>query len=73
MGIGGDLDATNVVHDSAVCVVRWCYTKYFNRAVKITSIGHDHMDLLGDTLEVACLGFCGHGNLLSPLLHTNQE
>lgn len=36
-GIGGRLDATNVIDTPAVCC--------------ITSIGYDHMSILGDTLE----------------------
>ena len=36
-GLGGRLDATNVIRDKAVCV--------------ITSIGYDHMEYLGDTLS----------------------
>ena len=38
VGIGGRLDATNVVPPPAAC--------------GITSLGFDHMELLGDTLEV---------------------
>ena len=36
-GIGGRLDATNIV-DEPVCSA-------------ITTIGHDHMDVIGNTLE----------------------
>ena len=36
-GLGGRLDATNAVEDKSLCV--------------ITSIGYDHMEYLGDTLE----------------------
>lgn len=36
-GIGGRLDATNII-DEPVCSV-------------ITTIGYDHMDVLGDTLD----------------------
>lgn len=36
-GLGGRLDATNLVREKEVCV--------------ITSIGYDHMEYLGDTLE----------------------
>jgi folylpolyglutamate synthase len=38
VGIGGRLDATNVVPSPVVC--------------GITSLGFDHMDMLGDTLPV---------------------
>ncbi|MDL2296314.1 bifunctional folylpolyglutamate synthase/dihydrofolate synthase [Lachnospiraceae bacterium OttesenSCG-928-E19] len=36
-GLGGRLDATNVVKNPLVCI--------------ITSIGHDHMEVLGETIE----------------------
>jgi dihydrofolate synthase / folylpolyglutamate synthase len=38
VGLGGKLDATNVVDDNVVCSV-------------ITSLDMDHTDVLGDTLE----------------------
>ncbi len=37
VGLGGRLDATNVIDDPLLCI--------------ITSISYDHMDILGDTLE----------------------
>lgn len=36
-GIGGDLDSTNVIKKPECAV--------------ITSVGYDHMEILGDTLE----------------------
>lgn len=45
VGIGGRLDATNVVDDTKLSV--------------ITTIGYDHMELLGDTLEKICFEKCG--------------
>ncbi|MBR0420055.1 MAG: hypothetical protein IJI66_12910 [Erysipelotrichaceae bacterium] len=44
-GIGGRFDATNVLKDTALSV--------------ITTIGYDHMELLGDTLEEICFEKCG--------------
>ena len=41
VGIGGRLDSTNVVDDTALSI--------------ITSIGLDHTELLGDTLEKICI------------------
>lgn len=45
VGIGGRLDATNVVDDTKLSV--------------ITTIGFDHTELLGDTLEKICFEKCG--------------
>ena len=39
VGIGGRLDATNIIPDPVVC--------------GITALGMDHMDMLGDTLPVS--------------------
>jgi folylpolyglutamate synthase/dihydropteroate synthase len=39
VGVGGRLDATNVIPAPVVC--------------GITSLGYDHMDMLGDTLPVS--------------------
>lgn len=39
VGVGGRLDATNIVPEPVVC--------------GITSLGFDHMDMLGDTLPVS--------------------
>ena len=44
-GLGGRLDATNALNDTALSV--------------ITTIGYDHMELLGDTLEEICFEKCG--------------
>ena len=44
VGIGGRLDSTNVVDDTALSI--------------ITSIGLDHTELLGDTLEKICIEKC---------------
>ena len=41
VGIGGRLDSTNVVDDTSLSI--------------ITSIGLDHTELLGDTLEKICI------------------
>ena len=45
VGIGGRLDATNVVDNTKLSI--------------ITTIGYDHMELLGDTLEKICKEKCG--------------
>ena len=45
VGIGGRLDATNVVDNTKLSI--------------ITTIGYDHMELLGDTLEKICFEKCG--------------
>ncbi len=47
VGIGGRLDATNIVPRPVVC--------------GITALGMDHMDMLGDTLavrELVCVYVC---------------
>ena len=45
VGIGGRLDATNVVDNTKLSI--------------ITTIGYDHTELLGDTLEKICKEKCG--------------
>ena len=45
VGIGGLEDTTNVIDDTALAI--------------ITSIGYDHMNILGDTLEEICYQKCG--------------
>lgn len=45
VGIGGRLDATNVVDNTKLSI--------------ITTIGYDHMELLGDTLPKICKEKCG--------------
>ncbi len=45
VGMGGRLDSTNVVDDTKLSI--------------ITSIGFDHMNDLGDTLEAICKEKCG--------------
>lgn len=45
VGIGGRLDATNVVDNTKLSI--------------ITTIGFDHMELLGDTLPLICKEKCG--------------
>ena len=45
VGLGGRLDATNVVHHTALSI--------------ITSIGFDHMEKLGNTLPEICFEKCG--------------
>ena len=45
VGIGGRLDATNVVDNTKLSI--------------ITTIGYDHMELLGDTLPLICKEKCG--------------
>ena len=45
VGIGGRLDATNVVNNTKLSI--------------ITTIGFDHMELLGDTLPLICKEKCG--------------
>ena len=45
VGIGGRLDSTNVVHHPLLSI--------------ITTIGYDHMDRLGNTLEEICREKCG--------------
>ena len=45
VGIGGRLDATNVVDNTKLSI--------------ITTIGYDHMELLGDTLSKICKEKCG--------------
>lgn len=45
VGVGGRLDATNIVPQPVVC--------------GITSLGFDHMEMLGDTLPVRGLGATG--------------
>ena len=45
VGLGGRLDSTNVVDDTKLSV--------------ITTIGYDHMDRLGNTLEEICTEKCG--------------
>lgn len=45
VGIGGRLDATNVVDNTKLSI--------------ITTIGYDHMELLGDTLPQICNEKCG--------------
>lgn len=45
VGIGGRLDATNVVDNTKLSI--------------ITTIGYDHMELLGDTLPKICYEKCG--------------
>ena len=45
VGMGGRLDSTNVVHHPLLSV--------------ITTIGYDHMESLGDTLEKICIEKCG--------------
>lgn len=45
VGIGGRLDATNVVDNTKLSI--------------ITTIGYDHMELLGDTLVKICKEKCG--------------
>lgn len=45
VGIGGRLDATNVVDNTKLSI--------------ITTIGYDHMELLGDTLPKICFEKCG--------------
>lgn len=45
VGIGGRLDATNVVDNTKLSI--------------ITTIGYDHMELLGDTLPMICREKCG--------------
>lgn len=45
VGIGGRLDSTNVIDNTKLSI--------------ITTIGYDHMDRLGDTLEKICYEKCG--------------
>jgi len=45
VGIGGRLDATNVIDNTKLSI--------------ITTIGYDHMELLGDTLPLICKEKCG--------------
>lgn len=45
VGLGGRLDSTNVVDNTKLSI--------------ITTIGYDHMDRLGDTLEKICFEKCG--------------
>ena len=45
VGLGGRLDSTNVVNDTKLSI--------------ITTIGYDHMDRLGNTLEEICREKCG--------------
>lgn len=45
VGLGGRLDSTNVIDNSKLSI--------------ITSIGYDHMDKLGDTLQEICYEKCG--------------
>ncbi|MDO4198112.1 MAG: Mur ligase family protein [Erysipelotrichaceae bacterium] len=45
VGLGGRLDATNVVDNTELSI--------------ITTIGYDHMEKLGDTLEKICIEKCG--------------
>lgn len=45
VGLGGKLDATNVVDNTLLSI--------------ITTIGYDHMERLGDTLEKICFEKCG--------------
>lgn len=45
VGIGGRLDATNVIDNTVLSI--------------ITTIGYDHMELLGDTLPLICKEKCG--------------
>ena len=45
VGLGGRLDSTNVVDNTKLSI--------------ITTIGYDHMDRLGDTLEKICYEKCG--------------
>lgn len=45
VGIGGRLDSTNVVDNTKISI--------------ITTIGYDHMELLGDTLALICKEKCG--------------
>lgn len=42
VGLGGRLDATNCIPSPPVCGV--------------TSLGMDHVEILGDTIEVSCTG-----------------
>ncbi len=60
VGIGGRLDSTNVVHHPLLSI--------------ITTIGYDHMDRLGNTLEDICREKCGiikdHGKVLVGELET---
>ena len=61
VGIGGRLDATNVVDNTKLSI--------------ITTIGYDHMELLGDTLEKICFEKCGIIKNNSKILigHLNDE
>ena len=45
VGLGGKLDSTNVIDNPMLSI--------------ITTIGYDHMDRLGDTLEEICIQKCG--------------
>jgi len=45
VGLGGRLDSTNVLNNTKLSI--------------IVSIGYDHMDRLGDTLEEICVEKCG--------------
>lgn len=45
VGIGGRLDATNVLNNTKLSI--------------ITTIGYDHMELLGDSLPLICYEKCG--------------
>lgn len=59
VGLGGRLDATNVIDEALVCV--------------ITSIGYDHMHILGNTLSEIATEKAGiikpNGCLVIPTLH----
>ena len=61
VGLGGRLDATNVVDDTKLSV--------------ITTIGYDHMERLGNTLEEICFEKCGIIKPDSKVLmgHLNDE
>ena len=61
VGIGGRLDATNVVDNTKLSI--------------ITTIGYDHMELLGDTLPKICFEKCGIIKDNSKILigHLNDE
>ena len=61
VGIGGRLDATNVVDNTKLSI--------------ITTIGYDHMELLGDTLPLICKEKCGIIKNNSKVLigHLNEE
>ncbi|KAH3743782.1 folylpolyglutamate synthase [Pelomyxa schiedti] len=58
VGIGGDFDFTNVVNLPAVCA--------------FSSIGHDHMDLLGDTLQSIAFHKAGIMRPRIPAFSTEQ-